>query len=198
MTLTSDPGGNITVDIIYVVAIEVFLHRVKLSPRDRNAVRVVLLFMLTATICCAIKISAFPALFKSMDVTHDAIEVAALSAAEMNLTLSAACLPAVRLVFGKYFPRNFIFWKNTHESAQPTEMYGKSFMFVSAGGTTRRDSTWSQPGGLQGDNKGYRLSAAVLQEINEAQEVPAVHEEHLGSDKSRSATTIHEAFETDV
>lgn len=73
--------------------------------------------MLFATICCIIKTTMFHSLLKSKDSIYDSIPVAELSVAEIHLALSAACLPAVRLLLGRYFPKQWLFWRTSHESS---------------------------------------------------------------------------------
>lgn len=113
-------GGNIIVDVIYVVAIEIYIRRVSLKSRDRFAVRTVLLLMLTATVCCAAKIGDFKGALTSQDITWAVVPPSELSVAEMNLALCAACLPSVRLVLGRYFPRSLCFWRREKKASGDT------------------------------------------------------------------------------
>lgn len=100
--------------------IEINIRRVKLSSRDRFAVRTVLVFMLAATICCIVKTTLILPVLTSHDSTYDSIPLSILGVAEAYTALSAACLPAVRLLAGRYFPHHLRFWRQSAHSRTGT------------------------------------------------------------------------------
>jgi len=69
-------AANILTDFTFVFAPEYFLRSVKLSSRDRMAVRCLLGFMLLASILSAVKASCLPLLFSGRDITWDVVPVA--------------------------------------------------------------------------------------------------------------------------
>jgi len=66
---------NMLLDLSIVVLPEIFLRSVRLPRRDRMVLRVLLGFMVFATISAAVKTSQLPALFHSNDATWDSAPV---------------------------------------------------------------------------------------------------------------------------
>jgi len=71
---------NMLLDLSIVILPEVFLRSVRLPFRDRMVLRVLLGFMLFATISAAVKTALLPNLFRSSDVTWDSAIVSDFSA----------------------------------------------------------------------------------------------------------------------
>ncbi|KAF4554378.1 Hypothetical protein D9617_4g001320 [Elsinoe fawcettii] len=108
-------GGNILVDAVFVFAPMWFLRKIQLTPRDRLAMQVLLSFIFTATVfAIANAVKVRDTLRNGIDMTWNTALILCFQCSEVSFCIMAACLPAIRHMLGKRFPKRWRFWQGTN------------------------------------------------------------------------------------
>ncbi|PNS15093.1 hypothetical protein CAC42_2322 [Sphaceloma murrayae] len=104
-------AGNVLADTFFVVAPIWFLRKIRLTPRDRIAMHLLLSFIFTATVfAVANAITVRDSLRNGIDMTWNTAIVLCFQSAEVSFCIMAACLPSIRHMLGSRFPQRWRFW----------------------------------------------------------------------------------------
>ncbi|KAG8628807.1 hypothetical protein KVT40_002672 [Elsinoe batatas] len=113
--------SNILVDAVFVFAPMWFLREIQLTPRDRLAMQVLLSFIFSATIFAVVNAAKIQGTLRNgIDMTWNTALILCFQCAEVSFCIMAACLPAIRHMLGKRFPKRWRFWQTMNSMTNST------------------------------------------------------------------------------
>lgn len=153
-------AGNVLVDTVFVLAPMWFLRKIKLTPRDRLAMNLLLSFIFTYVLCegctsnlltdlsatvfaIANAVKVRDSLRNGIDMTWNTALVVCFQIAEVSLCIMAASLPSIRHMLGRRFPKQWRFW-HTNSSSSGSSNPSKNSITKTITSTFRRSANQPQ------------------------------------------------------